>query len=983
MINFSKSTMAFAVVALLSFGSNPAFSADEDEESAEVEEVVVTGSRIKRASNYDSTGPIEVFTAQQVIDQGKNNIGDFLLELPSANLASNQRSVNNGNSGTTEFNLRGAGSERLLTLINGRRVAPSGTGTGSAVDLQIFPLSLIDSVEVLKDGASAVYGSDAVSGVLNIKLRQFEGFELNILEGSSDMGDANSDLISAAFGTSGERSSMVATISMSSNDDLDMWDRDFSFCPRLEPDYMLYFQAYVPGHGNFGDNLSKGSCGASTFIPNGRFYTSSGSKTLRNAVGPTGETSAFNWWEYSGNEAGDPANNNGMYNYSEWMQLLGGRKNYQAWSAGTFELDSGIVLDFEIGASKRKSSLMMAPVPMGSGAQFTYGLTIPADNPFNPFGEDLAYRKRMLDVGPRLFSQEADTFRLVFGASGTLDRLGADWEAYHTRQEYSSTQLTENYINMLAVANAFDTELGAGVDVNGTQYRCKDAVARRLGCVPLNMFGPNSITAEAADYIRFNQLNRQGTVYQGYAANLSNITIATLPAGELLAAVGVDMSDLSGNEKVDALTASGGSSGNPRLSTDGSYDSRDLYAEISAPLIADVTGFQELTLDYAYRSSSYSDFDSSSVERTAIKWKPISDLTVRATFSTSYKAPTISDLYFGGGGGFPTYVDPCEQNVQSTYTAAQQATAATQCAADGLDTATWATSNNQLLSLSVGNPNLTPEEGENTTLGLVWEPTNIDFLEDVGFSMAIDTFELEIENAVSTSGTQGTLNRCYLSGSAADCAKVNRSFGGDINSVQVSNINTDSADVFKGVDFSINFTFEELPRIGGAFEVDIIGTHFKENVTVDASGVSDNYVGQCYDFGESCFNQDRVNFSFRWYKGDWRVGLTTRYLSGIDMSQTASDYYGGETIYGQPLTADLKSQIKDIHSIDDITYSYLNVAYMATDNLNVSLSVSNLFDKEPPYFKDFFGFVDPQINTPQNTYDVVGRYFTLGFKLTY
>ena len=990
MINFSKSTMAFAVVALLSFGSNPVFSADDDEESAEVEEVVVTGSRIKRASNYDSTGPIEVFTAQQVIDQGKNNIGDFLLELPSANLASNQRSVNNGNSGTTEFNLRGAGSERLLTLINGRRVAPSGTGTGSAVDLQIFPLSLIDSVEVLKDGASAVYGSDAVSGVLNIKLRSFEGFELNVMEGASDLGDAKSDMISAAFGTSGERSSMVATISMSKNDDLDMWDRDFSFCPRLEPDYMLYFQAYVPGHGNFGDNLGKGSCGASTFIPNGRFYTSAGSKTLRDATGPNGAVSAFNWWEYSGNEPGDPANNNGMYNYSEWMQLLGGRENYQAWSAGTYELDSGVVLDFEIGASHRKSSLMMAPVPMGNGAQFTYGLSIPKDNPFMP--EDiravtsdsgLPYRKRMLDVGPRLFSQEANTFRYVFGASGTLDRLGADWEAYHTYQEYTSTQLTENYINMLAVQNAFETELGAGVSVNGVQYRCKDPVARRLGCVPLNMFGPNSITQAAADYIRFNQLNRQGTIYKGYAANISNITLFEMPAGEVLAAFGIDKSDLEGSEKVDALTAAGGSSGNPRKSTIGSYDNQDIYAEISVPLIADVVGFQELNLDYAYRNSSYSDFDSEGVERTAIKWKPMNDLTIRATFSTSYKAPTISDLYFGGGGGFPTYVDPCEQNVQSTYTAAQQATAAVQCAADGLDTSSWATSNNQILSLSVGNPNLTPEEGENTTIGLVWEPTNISFLEDIGFSMAVDTFELEIANAVATSGTQGTLNRCYLSGSQEDCSRINRSFGGDINSVEVSNINTSSADVFKGVDFSINMTFEELPRIGGAFEVDVIGTHFKENVTVDASGVSDNYVGQCYDFGESCFNQDRVNVSFRWYKDDWRVNLTTRYLSGIDMSPSARDYFGGDTLYGQPLTADLKAQIEDIHSIDDVTYSYLTVAYSATENINVSLSVSNLFDKEPPYFKDFFGFVDPQINTPQNTYDVVGRYYTLGFKLTY
>ena len=186
---FNKDNYLLALLALTFSMFNADLYAQEDaaneEESEELEELVVTGSRISRTSNYDSTGPVEVYTAETILDSGKNNIGDFLLELPSANLASNQRSVNNGNSGTTEFNLRGAGSERLLTLINGRRVAPSGTGTGSAVDMQIFPLSLIDSIEVLKDGASAVYGSDAVSGVLNIKLRQFEGFEVTGYSGSS------------------------------------------------------------------------------------------------------------------------------------------------------------------------------------------------------------------------------------------------------------------------------------------------------------------------------------------------------------------------------------------------------------------------------------------------------------------------------------------------------------------------------------------------------------------------------------------------------------------------------------------------------------------------------------------------------------------------------------------------------------------------------------------------------------------------------
>jgi iron complex outermembrane receptor protein len=980
-----KSTIGFSIIALLSFGSSTIFSADEEESSDEVEEVVVTGSRIKRISNYDSTGPVEVYGVQTILDSGKNNIGDFLLELPSANLASNQRSINNGNSGTTEFNLRGAGSERLLTLINGRRVAPSGTGTGSAVDMQIFPLALIDSIEVLKDGASAVYGSDAISGVLNIKLREFEGFELMANEGSSNQGDAKQDLISIAFGSAGERSSIVATISASKNDSLDMWDRDFSFCPRLEPDYMLYFQAYVPGHGNSGDNLGDGaSCGASTFIPTGRFYTSSGSKTLFGDVGPNGPTSTFNWWQYSGNGPGDPQNNMGMYNYSEWMQLLGGRENYQAWSAGTFELEGGVVLDFELGASKRKSDLMMAPVPMGSGAQFTYGMTIPAANPFNPFGEDLAYRKRMLDVGPRMFSQEADTFRFVFGASGTLDRLGdADWELYHTYQEFSSTQLTENYINMIRVERALTTELGAGVQVNGVGYRCVDAVARKLGCVPLNMFGGNSITADAADYIRFNQLNRTGTIYKGYSGNIANIELAELPAGKIMAAVGFDISDLSGSEKVDALTEAGYSSGNPRLSTEGSYSNRDFYGEVSIPILADKPGFKELNLDGAYRHTSYSDFASDTVDRIALKWKPIDDVTVRATSSTSYKAPTIADLNFGGGGGFPTYVDPCEQNVQSTYTDAQQTMAAVMCAAEGLDTATWATSNNQILAFSVGNPNLIPENGSNETFGVVWQPTSIEVLENINFKMAVDSFELEIENAVVGSGSQNALNQCYLEGRTDYCALISRSYGGDVNSVEYNYINSESLSRFRGVDYSVNMTFDDLKRIGGSLEVDVIGTHFKENVSVDASGVSDDYVGACYDFGESCFNRDRINLSLRYYKNDWRIGLSTRFLSGIDPSDTVKEYFGDGALYGIPYAAGMEEEILGIYSVPDYHISTLNVAYSFTEHFNANITVSNLFDREPPYYKDFFGFVDPQINTPQNTYDVVGRYFQVGFKLTY
>ena len=171
---------------------------------------------------------------------------------------------------------------------------------------------------------------------MNIKLRQFEGFEAYISEGSSDRGDADQSLISLSFGTAGERSSMVATVSQQTQAGLDMWDRDFSFCPRVEPDYMLYFQAFgIPGHGATGENLSStASCGASTFIPTGRFFTNAGSKTLYDGIGPTGDVSSFSFATYSGREAGDPQNNRGMYNYSEYMQLLGERENRQGSACG-------------------------------------------------------------------------------------------------------------------------------------------------------------------------------------------------------------------------------------------------------------------------------------------------------------------------------------------------------------------------------------------------------------------------------------------------------------------------------------------------------------------------------------------------------------------------------------------------------------------------------------------------------------------------
>ena len=982
MSTYFKFLLSLLMLTSVSFG----VSAQEDEDEADdVEEVVVTGSRIARTSNYESVGPVEVITVEQVRDSGKNNIGDYLIELPSANLASNQRSINNGNSGTTEVNLRGAGSGRLLTLINGRRVAPTGTGIGNAVDFQIFPLAMIESVEVLKDGAAAVYGSDAVSGVINVKLREFEGSEFFGSTGSSAQGDANSSEFSFAFGTKGERSSNVTAISWYQNDSLGMNERDFAHCPRIEPYYMLFVQALVGGHGDYGDNVGNNdsSCGASSFIPSGRFYTSTGSQTIYAAGG---QIEPWGFWDFSGSNSGNMTGR-GMYNYSEYMELLGDRENFQFMTDGKYETNAGVTLDYNIMYSKRLSGLQMAPVPMGAGAQVTYGLTIPSDNAFNPLGESFTYRKRMLDVGPRLFSQEADTLRIVVGASGDLDFLGLDgasWEAYSVVHRFTSGNETKNYIDMYRVEQALTTEVGPGVvGYDGQQYRCADPLARQLGCVPLNMFGPGSITQAAGDFIRYNKKDKLLTEADEYAFNVSNVTLFDLPAGPVAMAFGFDKFVLYGEDNVDGLTEAGLSSGNPRLSTAGGYTSEDAYFEVQVPILADTFLAEELRVEFAGRQSEFDLFEGDNVERLSVFWKPHPDLTVRGTDSTSYRAPTISNLYFGGGGGFPTYVDVCTSAYVSSVDPATAAALTTNCAAiAGLDTSTWITSNNQILALSVGNVNLTPEAGESLTYGLVYQPS-FRLLEPFNVALAIDYFELDVGNAVVGSGVLNTLLRCYRDADTDYCGRISRPVGGDVVSVETLNVNSDSVDHYEGYDVSATATFDDLPFVGGSLRAQIQWTHLVENTTVDASGVSDDYVGQCYDFGESCFARDRSNGIFTYSNGDWTATWVTRFMSGISPGQDTVDFFAEDPFYGGPMDPALFDRVMDAYSIPDFYYHNASVAYDYNENTRLNLAVTNVFDKEPDYYKQLFGFYDPQISTPQNSYDFVGRYINVSVSYSF
>ncbi len=946
-----QALLGTAFVALSMTALQPAFAQDDAEDG---DTIVVTGSRLSKSDSYSGIGPVSVFGSEEIEASGTPNIGEFLQEIPAAqSLGSDGTFVNNGSSGVTTLNLRGIGTERNLTLFNGRRVAPAGTGIDNIVDLSIFPTALLDRVEVLLDGASATYGSDAIAGVVNIITKDdFEGMSANMRYGVSEQSDANVFQADLAMGTAYDRGSFVFGFTYAEQQPLFQNERDISDCPEIEPLYNYLFTVYGSFFGVDPNTAPRGAggggfCSGSSFIPSGRFYTSSGSQTIDANGNPT----PFSFFR-------------DFYNFNPLNYLIAPRETISTYFHGDYEVNENLTLDMELLYAKRFSKQQLAPVPLGRGAQInTPGLVIPAGNPFNPFGEDVEYRKRMLDVGPRKPDQEADTIRAVIGAEGTFGGSGWDYSAYYSYENFLSANSTDNLIDMSRVQQALDvvptTVSGAGVvTVGGTNYWCADSAARSLGCEPLNFFGEGSITPGAADFIGFKANNILKNESNSLAFYLTKNDFWSLPAGDVGISAGVEYRDVSGSDNVDSITVAGNSSGNPRNSTSGSYSATDVFIETHVPLISGKQFFEELSFDGAVRRTDYSSFDSKEVWRAGLSWVPTADLRFRASTSTSFRAPSLNDLFNGGSGGFPTYQDPCRAAVYSAITdPVQQANVLAQCAAEGVDATTFVSNNNQVLSFSAGNPNLLPERGQSFTAGMVYQASS-GMLADYDFRASIDFWSLKLKDAITGSGTQATINNCYLNADPNACANVERQTGGDLLRVFTRNINSESNDYYEGVDFRFDAGREVGP---GFLKGNLVGTYLIENTTTDQNGTSRDFVGNCYGFTVSCYNRVRINTYLDYSWSDWSVRWSTRYLDATE---------------AQPAGVGDPAYDPNVYEVDAFWYHNLGVGYEVNDNVNVSFYVDNLFDKQPPYYKDFGGFFTPTENTPLGTYDVVGRYYS-------
>jgi iron complex outermembrane receptor protein len=609
-----SSLLAVAATSVASVSVFSASAIAAEEQAQKVERIAVTGSRIKR-TDMETASPVSVIDASAILSSGATSIDDVLQKMTSSGGAMTNAAVNNGSGGNASMNLRGLGSNRTLILVNGRRMIASGTGAASTVDLNTIPVSMIQRIEVLKDGASAVYGTDAIAGVVNVILkRDFDGLELNTQTGISGQGDADETSIDFTLGNTFDKGNVVINAQYTKRGEASQADRGFSECPIAE----------------------KGAAGAKTTYCAGSSYSEGG-----HVWGDNGADLSGLGGEYHEFTDAD------RFNYSKDSFLSTPMERLNLSFAGTYDLTDSTMFFSEAMYSKRWSDQQMAPQPIWNKGPWVYqpkaagGWMTDDLLPWVANGEGVSYGRRMVESGTRQSSQTVDTIRIVLGLEGEFDN-GWTWDASYNKGKNDSVNTLANLHNLGSINDAV---------LEGT----------------FDPFLQESWQGDnIAPYI-YTELNSGGSELDIIAATLSG-GIVDLPAGELGFAAGYENRKESAHYTPDSLTAQG-LANDPRVEgTAGEFSVDELYAELAIPLLADLPMAQQVDMSAAVRYFNYSTFGEDTTWKLGLTWRLYDDLMVRGGRSTAFRAPTVSELFGGKSPSFNQVVHPATTQTQAEVT---------------------------------------------------------------------------------------------------------------------------------------------------------------------------------------------------------------------------------------------------------------------------------------------------------------------------
>ncbi len=957
--NKLRDAISFALVGTTALaGTGVAFA--QDSESDELDTVVVTGSRIPRSSEVEGTSPVLTIDRATIDATGLTSVGDILFNISASDGGAlrNVTTSTNGSDGTQNISLRGLGETRTLVLVNGRRWVTSGVTNSALVDLNTIPISVVERIEVLKDGASAIYGSDAIAGVINVITRKnFDGAEANVYLGSYTKGDGFQQAYDFTVGSNSDRWNAVLSLSYTDQEPVYAGDREISSVP-------VYGGGDLASGGLFGSGSNlRGNftrCAAAPTATASGFQTctavAGGPFTLTPGEDGRQATDFRRFISYSLDGSG----NSDRYNFAPVNYLLQPIERFNVYGQTSLRLTDRTNFNAMATYVKRESNQQLAEVPLTmdirgvNGPQWAFAPT--AGNVFNPFGQDLLGANfRMQAVGPRKPYYSNDNLATTLWFDGSFDLAGRDmyWDAGFSYLDSRFNVRGENYINLFNLRRAVGNSQRNAV--TGALECLDGAGAVITGCVPFNVFGGADLGVAAGvitsaerdamiNYVSYTKNESERMTTKDYFANLSG-SIVDLPAGPLGFALGLEHRRTAYFSQPDALVAGGGSSDNFTEPTKGNVNVDEIYAELNVPILADVPGAKLLELNIAARKSDYDtygvfggaaispDLGGDTSKKIGIKWQVFDDLMFRGTYSESFRAPDVIDLYGGGGEGFPQAADPCNTLGWNSRTLTEQQ----RCVADSVPGTPGnpgggvVQNNSQIRSLSGGNPDLQPEFGETRSLGVVYSPSWAQ-----GLNITLDWYKIELEDVIAFRGSQSILNTCYRDDPDLDaatralfCSFVTRDAAGNITDLRQSNFNLDQGKV-EGYDLQVTYAMPETSW--GKFSFQWDNTYTQDNTLFGTVG----------EYNGSPQWRLRSNLTTTWQKGDWDATWAVRYYSELEDPCSGSNYFE----YG--ITPAEICPDNGINIMGSRFYHDVQVGWKTPWNGKIAVGARNLFGKEPP-----------------------------------
>lgn len=960
---FLRTTMLSGFAAAAAMPVLPAVAQDAD--AAEDDRIVVTGSRIARP-DLASPSPLTTVDAASLAINNTVNTEDFLNDLPQL-IPSFDSTSNNPGDGSARLSLRGLGANRTLILVDGKRMVAEGIS--QIVDVNNIPAALVQEIQLITGGASAVYGSDAVAGVVNYILKDdFEGLEVNATYRTTGEGGGGTINLDATFGGNfaDGRGNAVMSVSFTERDDLFQGERDFSSdtLSDLGDSFGTSGSSNVPGTrfrpgpsggGNFDwtsllgqalpDNCAGNTCSGATITDGG----------------------ALDSFKF-----GEP---NDLYNYAPTNYLQLPQERYNVSTFATYEITDNIEAYGRGLFSHVLVDSQLAPTP----AFITF--TVEDDNPFlfgspntqgaadlgtllqncttcfqadtNGDGNDeyvFRTNRRYQELSTRNSLRDTNTFQIGGGLRGDFDLGGQNlqWDVYAQHGRSAVNQVQTGNISVSAI---------------------QDAVREGRA----NIFdGPNSLTPEIAEEIQRTGAINQVTETTQVLATLSGETAFRLASENPVAfAVGLEYREEYSLQQPDSVLGPDVAGFNQSQFVEGRYDAYEAFGELNIPVISDQPFVESFDINGAYRYSDYSSVGGVSSFAVGGFWQIDSNIALRAQFQRAVRAPNIAELFITPTNGFPGVADPCD-NVFGNWdflSAEQQTSVSAACVADGVPLAsvgTFLNSNPQIETVFSGfGSELEAEEADTLTIGGIFTP---DFAP--GLSIAIDYYDIEIANAIGRQTSQAIVEDCLFFGVQSACDLTQRDAGGEIvtfgtpdSPVLIAN----QVGLFvRGIDLAINYNFD-LPDNWGSFLWRFDGTHTLKNAS---QGSPEATVLDCAGFYGSACLEPTPEWKFSTY-GTWQwnaLTATLRYswISGVD------DAFN--------IRYDGYSDQRFVDSIDAYGTMDINLQYALNEIVTLTGGIDNILDADVPLLGSC---CNEQANTWPATYETLGRQFFFGAKLRF